>query len=229
MQIGNRNDTPLSSGYGKLAGIILEEYYKEFQHRNPNLRVFAAKLRTDTPTPRLEIAFVPFTTGSKRGLATRVSLRQALAQQGFCGQGAGETSWSRWILSEKEQLAKSMKRHGIEWEQRETYEQAITALVHQEDDKLREIEELDEMIVKRSDECDTLARKIQILYEGIGELNGLKAKLDTDPQYQLLEPTNLMSAKAYRKKTVEPLIHRYKVLIYALLAKSIEAQANQSI
>lgn len=72
VHIGNRNDTTSDSGYGKLTGRILEEYYKSFQIRNPNLRIFAAQLRMDTPTSRLEIGFVPFTTGSKRGLATRV-------------------------------------------------------------------------------------------------------------------------------------------------------------
>ena len=34
-------------------------------------------------TPHLHIDFVPFTTGSKRGLETRVSLKQALAKQGL--------------------------------------------------------------------------------------------------------------------------------------------------
>ena len=37
----------------------------------------------DEATPHLHIDFVPFTTGSKRGLDTRVSLKQALAAQGF--------------------------------------------------------------------------------------------------------------------------------------------------
>ena len=36
----------------------------------------------DEATPHLHIDFIPFTTGSKRGLSTRVSLKQALADQG---------------------------------------------------------------------------------------------------------------------------------------------------
>jgi len=49
---------------------------------------------TETPTeatPHLHIDFVPFTTGSKRGLDTRVSLKQALAAQGFKGGTRGDT------------------------------------------------------------------------------------------------------------------------------------------
>ena len=56
----------------------------------------------DEATPHLHIDFVPFTTGSKRGLDTRVSLKQALAKQGFKGGSRGDTEWSQWVQSEKE-------------------------------------------------------------------------------------------------------------------------------
>ena len=74
----------------------------------------------DEATPHLHIDFVPFTTGSKRGLDTRVSLKQALAAQGFKGGTRGDTEWSQWVRSEKEQLAAVMERHGIEWEDKGT-------------------------------------------------------------------------------------------------------------
>ena len=70
----------------------------------------------DEATPHLHIDFVPFTTGSKRGLGTRVSLKQALATQGFKGGSRGDTEWSQWVQSEKEQLAAVMERYGIEWD-----------------------------------------------------------------------------------------------------------------
>lgn len=41
-------------------------------------------------------------TDSKRGLDTRVSLKQALANQGFSGGTSGEAEWSQWVKSEKE-------------------------------------------------------------------------------------------------------------------------------
>ena len=76
---------------GLLAQKILDEYYRDFQERNPYLRVFSAHLHMDEATPHLHIDFVPFTTGSKRGLDTRVSLKQALAKQGFKGGSRGDT------------------------------------------------------------------------------------------------------------------------------------------
>lgn len=70
---------------GRLAAKILDEYMQDFQRRNPTLRVFSAHLHMDEATPHLHIDFVPYITGSKRGLDTRVSLKQALTALGFKG------------------------------------------------------------------------------------------------------------------------------------------------
>ena len=83
LQIGDKENMSAGSENGQLARQILDEYYREFQLRNPNLYVFSAHIHMDEATPHLHIDFVPFTTGSKRGLDTRVSLKQALAAQGF--------------------------------------------------------------------------------------------------------------------------------------------------
>ena len=77
-QIGNKEDTSATGEHAELARAILDEYYQGFQERNPYLRVFSAHLHMDEATPHIHIDFVPFTTGSKRGLETRVSLKQAL-------------------------------------------------------------------------------------------------------------------------------------------------------
>ena len=59
-----------SSENGQLARQMLDEYMQSFQQRNPTLRVFSAYLHMDEATPHLHIDFIPFTTGSKRGLST---------------------------------------------------------------------------------------------------------------------------------------------------------------
>ncbi|MFR7745214.1 MAG: plasmid recombination protein [Acutalibacteraceae bacterium] len=43
-----------------------------FVERNSHLHVYSAHLHMDEATPHLHIDFIPFTTGSKRGLSTRV-------------------------------------------------------------------------------------------------------------------------------------------------------------
>lgn len=111
LQVGGKGNMNADTENGELAKQILDEYYQGFQERNPQLRVFSAHLHMDEATPHLHIDFVPFTTGSKRGLDTRVSLKQALATQGFKGGSRGDTEWSQWIQSEKEQLNLIMAKH----------------------------------------------------------------------------------------------------------------------
>ena len=62
----------------------------------------------DEATPHLHIDFVPYTTGSKRGLETRVSLKKALAELGFKGGTRSETERNQWVAAEKEHLAEIM-------------------------------------------------------------------------------------------------------------------------
>ena len=99
---------------GLLAKRILTEFMDEFQARNPNLYVFSAHLHMDEETPHLHIDFVPYITGSKRGLDTRVSLKSALAAEGFAGGTRGATELNQWIASEKQELATVMERYGVE-------------------------------------------------------------------------------------------------------------------
>lgn len=134
---------------GKLARQILDEYIRRFQERNPNLKVFSAHLHMDEATPHLHIDFVPFTTGSKRGLDTRVSLKQALAAQGFKGGTRGDTEWSQWVQSEKEQLAAVMERYGIEWEQKGTHEKHLSVLDYKKQEREKEVAELSDEISKQ--------------------------------------------------------------------------------
>ena len=82
LQIGNKDDMSAADEYAKLARQIPDEYYQGFQTWNPNLRMFFIHLHIGEATPHLHIDFVPFTTGSKCGPESRVSLKQALAAQG---------------------------------------------------------------------------------------------------------------------------------------------------
>ena len=76
LQIGNKDDMGAKTADGQLAAKILDEYMQDFQRRNPTLRVFSAHLHMDEATPHLHIDFIPYTTASKRGLDTRVSLKR---------------------------------------------------------------------------------------------------------------------------------------------------------
>jgi cell division protein FtsB len=223
LQIGNRDDMASASEDGELAKKILDEYYAGFQERNPNLRVFSAHLHMDEATPHLHIDFVPFTTGSKRGLDTRVSLKQALAAQGFKGGTRGATEWNQWVQSEKERLAAVMERHGIEWEHLSTHEEHLSVLDYKKQERAKEVEALDEQIADKKDEVKNLGERVQNYDNGIENLQKLEQMLDSDPEFQLPEPAALMSAKSYKAKFAEPLVKKLKSLMKKVLARCFKA------
>ena len=142
-QIGNKDDMNAKSEDGLLAKRILTEFMDEFQVRNPNLYVFSAHLHMDEETPHLHIDFVPYITGSKRGLDTRVSLKSALAAEGFAGGTRGATELNQWIASEKQELATVMERYGVEWLQKGTHEKHLSVLEFEKKERAKEVAELD--------------------------------------------------------------------------------------
>ena len=142
-QIGNKDDMNAKNEDGLLAKRILTEFMDEFQARNPNLYVFSAHLHMDEETPHLHIDFVPYITGSKRGLDTRVSLKSALAAEGFTGGTRGATELNQWIASEKQELATVMERYGVEWLQKGTHEKHLSVLEFEKKERAREVAKLD--------------------------------------------------------------------------------------
>ena len=105
----NHNSRKFKAGSenGNLARQVLDEYCQQFQKRNPNLYVFSAHLHMDEATPHLHIDFVPFTTGSKRGLDTRVSLKQALAKQGLMSAKTYKNKLAEPLVQKLKSLVKT--------------------------------------------------------------------------------------------------------------------------
>ena len=209
-QIGNRDDMNAQSEEGQLAARILDEFMNGFQKRNPNLHVFSAHLHMDEATPHLHIDFVPFTTGSKRGLETRVSLKQALAAQGFTGGTRTETEWNQWIQSEKEELALVMERYGVEWEQKGTHEKHLTVLEYEKKMRAQEVVALDNLIDQKQATAKSLDQQIEDLSKGEEFIVATIERFDNAPEWQLPEPSGLMTAKSYMQKLVIPFVNKLK-------------------
>lgn len=146
LQIGDKDNMGAKTENGQLAAKVLDKYMQDFQRRNPTLKVFSAYLHMDEATPHLHIDFVPYTTGSKRGLDTRVSLKQALSALGFKGGTRRETELNQWVAYEKEQLAAVMLEHGIEWEKKGTHEKHLSVLDFEKKEWAKEVAELEQSI-----------------------------------------------------------------------------------
>lgn len=226
LQIGDRENMNAESDNGELAQRILDEYFRSFQERNPQLKVFSAHLHMDEATPHLHIDFVPFTTGSKRGLEKRVSLKQALSAQGFKGGSRGDTEWSQWVQSEKEQLAAVMERHGVQWEQKGTHEKHLTVLDYKKQEREKEVQQLDTKIDQKQTEYNVLSKRVENYDSCIEELAALEKELNAGDKYQLPEQQGFMTAKAYKSKIAEPLVEKLKSMLKATLVRAFEGWDN---
>ena len=161
VQIGNKDDMGVLTENGALAKELLDEYMQGFQERNPTLRVFGAFLHMDEATPHLHIDFIPFTTGSKRGLSTRVSLKQALADQGITGEGRSLTERDLWVQREKEALAEMMLEHEIEWEQKGEHREHLSVLEYKREQRTQELAELTEQTQEKAAEVAALDKQLE--------------------------------------------------------------------
>ena len=226
IQIGNKDDMASDSYMGDAAKRILDEYFQGFQERNPNLRVFSAHLHMDEATPHLHIDFIPFTTGSTRGLDTRVSLKKALEAQGFKGGSRSETEWNQWVNSEKEQLAKVMEEHNISWEKKGTHEEHLSVMDYKKQERSKELKELEAKVEDKKIEYNRLLNEVDNIVEEKDIYSDWQDRLGNMPEFQLPEPTGLMSAKSYKTKIVDPLIQKLKKAILDITAKYYEMRNN---
>ena len=226
LQVGNKDDMSADSDEGRLAAAVLDEYIRAFQERNPNLRVFSAHLHMDEATPHLHIDFVPFTTGSKRGLDTRVSLKQALAAQGFKGGTRGDTEWSQWVRSEKEQLSNLMERHGIEWEDKGTHDKHLSVLDYKKEQRAKEIAALETVKAEKESQVESQERRLKELAPAVKDMERLAADFSTDPEEILPEAGTLESAKSYREKKAKPLLAKIVKVLRSLFRKYIDLKGK---
>ena len=219
IQIGNKDDMSAASENGQLARQMLDEYMQSFQQRNPTLRVFSAHLHMDEATPHLHIDFIPFTTGSKRGLVTRVSLKKALEALGFTGGTKSHTELNQWIEAEKQALASIMARHDIEWEQKGTHEEHLSVLDYKKQERSKEVAALETQIdalQERTATAETILSEKQEQLDDIAPIlkntEKFVRKYD-DPERLLPEAGMLESGKAFREKKALPILG--KLLKYA--------------
>lgn len=232
IQIGNKDDMNASSENGQLAKQILDEYMQSFQQRNPTLRVFSAHLHMDEATPHLHIDFIPFTTGSKRGLETRVSLKKALEALGFAGGTKSHTELNQWIESEKQALASIMARHDIEWEQKGTHEEHLSVLDYKKQERSKEVAALETQIgalQEQTANAETMLSEKQERLDDIAPIlkntEKFVRKYD-DPERLLPEAGMLESGKAFREKKALPILGKLLKYARSLFRENTELKAK---
>lgn len=111
IQIGDKDDFSSKEEF-TVANEILEEWFNEFQKRNPNLKVYNAVIHNDEASPHLHLNFVPIASGYKRGLEKQVSFDKAIKQQDATLDKT--RPFDDWREKEVQVLEKILKERGIE-------------------------------------------------------------------------------------------------------------------
>ena len=232
IQIGNKDDMNATSENGQLARQMLDEYMQSFQQRNPTLRVFSAHLHMDEATPHLHIDFIPFTTGSKRGLETRVSLKKALEALGFMGGTKSHTELNQWIESEKQALASIMARHDIEWEQKGTHEEHLSVLDYKKQERSKEVAALETQIGALQEQTATAETMLSEKQEQLDDIAPILKNTEKfvrkydDPERLLPEAGMLESGKAFREKKALPILGKLLKYARSLFRENTELKAK---
>lgn len=167
----------------------------------------------DEATPHLHIDFVPYITGSKCGVDTRVSLKQALGALGFKGGSRSDTELNQWINAEKEQIARVMERHGIEWEKKGTHEEHLSVLVFKKKERAKEVAELENLLVEKQDDVQILEAVMKDNLEQIEVLEAEResAELKADEANRKAEIAGKKATKAKKElQELAPLVDRVK-------------------
>lgn len=232
IQIGNKDDMNATSENGQLARQMLDEYMHSFQQRNPTLRVFSAHLHMDEATPHLHIDFIPFTTGSKRGLETRVSLKKALEALGFAGGTKSHTELNQWIEAEKQALASIMARHDIEWEQKGTHEEHLSVLDYKKQERSKEVAALETQIDALQEQTATAETMLSEKQEQLDDIAPILKNTEKfvrkydDPERLLPEAGILESGKAFREKKALPILGKLLKYARSLFRENTELKAK---
>ena len=156
--------------------------------------------------------------------------------QGFEGSNRQETEWNLWIESEKQQLSSVMERHGIQWLKLGTHRKHLSVLNFEKQERQKEVLQLDKQIEEASHkiiitEKQVQAKKAEVI-QAEKELtkmvsNRVKVEkniqtIQNDKEWQLPEPTTLMSAKAYKDKKAEPLVTRLKEVLQTIMINNFD-------
>ena len=226
-QIGNKDDMNAKNEDGLLAKRILTEFMDEFQARNPNLYVFSAHLHMDEETPHLHIDFVPYITSSKRGLDTRVSLKSALAAEGFKGGTRCATELNQWIASEKHLsvLEFEKKERAREVAELDSQKREISSVVAQLGEEVSvkkhelqnvtiEKELAEEATQKANKERITAQQEKEVLLAGNKDLRMENSRLESHKDRLRMENHDLKQKQLQLQTDNEELEQRHEDLQY---------------
>lgn len=157
VQFGDLHDCGVGSENWETAKAMLDEYMREFERHNPNLKVFNAVMHLDESTPHLHIDFVPVAHKGQRGMPLKNSMSGALREQGFSSSNKMQNEWTAWSKSERSVMEQILQKHGLRREDKNVHRQHLSVEEYkraaQEAESIRKINaHINELKKKSADE-----------------------------------------------------------------------------
>ena len=177
IQVGDLNNFISNADYEK-ANEILLEWFKDFEKRNPNLKIYNAVIHNDEASPHMHLNFVPVASGYKRGLEKQVSFDRAITQQ---DPKLDKTRpFDDWREKEVKILEEMLKERGIErklvgsnnykdvneYKEKKDLEKEILSLENQLFEKKNELLEMSERLPGEIKIKAEREKKIEVINKG---------------------------------------------------------------
>ena len=106
-----------------------------------------------------------------------------------------------------------MERYDIQWEQKGTHDKHLSVLDYKKQEWEKEIAALDTTLAEKQDELETVQNRIDNFDQGAHSIERLEQRIESDAEFQLPDPSTLMTAKTYKQRFVDPFIKKLKEVI----------------
>lgn len=139
VQVGNKDD------WNPEYELVLDEYCKNFQKRNPNFYVTQMIEHNDEEAvSHTHIMFIPFSDGNKRGLERKNSLSGALQQMGY-----GRNGFKEWRENELNTFKTLLEEHHLAFQLGDGRQEHLSTKAYKEE------------VVSAKEDLKTVSRKIE--------------------------------------------------------------------
>lgn len=166
VQFGDVHSCGLKSGKCEDAKLLLHEYMRDFEERNPNLKVFNSVMHLDEATPHLHIDFVPVARNNKQGLSVKVSMKGALREQGVTATNRLQNEWAAWEERERKVMTEILRKHDLSRDVKDIHREHYSVDEYKEYAAQRmEIRRTNEHIneLKKKNPADLTADEIELI------------------------------------------------------------------
>lgn len=158
LQVGDKDDFENNPANVEMANEVLEEWFRDFEKRNPNLKIYNAVIHNDEASPHMHLNFVPVATGYKRGMDKQVSFDRAITQQDKTLDKV--RPFDDWRNQEVFLLEKKLNERGIERELVGTNDYEDVNEYKEKKDLEKEIQLLEKNVVGKKKELIDLTEVI---------------------------------------------------------------------